>query len=468
MALKPQAVADAIERIVPKELHERLGVHNWQWTKQLLEGGLANARSEVIADAELFTERIQLAIQDSDYRSADRFKRIRATVFDRDLLSYFASKNVLPKYGFPVDVVDLQTKYVPSSEGQRLDLSRDLRIALTEYAPGSELVAGGRIWVGGGLNTRPLRQGSGGAAKAWDQWGYAVCPNCLRFNQLHLSEEPPSTCQQCHGPLDSGFQNLRGVYVKPEFGFVASPEEPKKSGEGRPKRLYSSRIFFADYNQDPTVAERVELIPSQGGSYTATFARGGQLAVVNAGLGGAGFRLCETCGFGEPAPKYGRKVRTAKKAKHKDPRSGRVCGGTLRSLHLGHTFETDVLSIGIRNEAAVGQEARRSLLYALLEGASGALGISRGDLDGVVFGLSPLPEVLIYDNVPGGAGHSKRIGEHFTAVLQAAFERISACECGPETSCYECLRNYSNQPYHATLARRPVLDLLNTLLNVSA
>ena len=462
LASRPDAVAAAIQRIVPKELGAELGVADWGWATALLNGGFAAARREVENDVQLFGERIAEATAAQDYRSAERFKRIQATVLDRDLLSFLAAKSVLPKYGFPVDVVELQTRYVPSADANLLDLSRDLRIALSEYAPGSQLVAGGRVWTGGGLNLRPTRQ-AGGDAKVWDEFAYAVCPVCLRFNQQHLGVAPPPTCAECQSPLSTGFQGLRGVYVKPEFGFVASPDEPKRSGDGRPRRLYSSRVFFADFDSDRDNGGRVDLTPASG-RYHATFARGGRLAVVNPGRGGAGFRLCDRCGHGEPAPFPPRRGRGAKREKHRNPRTGRACDGTLRALHLGHTFETDVLAVGLRAPEAADQGARLSVLYALLEGASEALGISRDDLDGVVFGTGAVPQVMIYDNVPGGAGHARRVGEAFDKVLVAALGRVEWCECGPETSCYECLRNFANQPYHDLLARQPAIDVLRRLV----
>jgi len=105
-----------------------------------------------------------------------------------------------------------------------------------------------------------------------------------------------------------------------------------------------------------------------------------------------------------------------------------------------------------------------SVLYALLEGATEALGISRDDLDGVVFGTGSVPQVMIYDNVPGGAGHARRVAEAFDRVLVAALQRVEGCECGPETSCYECLRNFGNQPYHDLLARQPAINVLRYLV----
>jgi ATP-dependent helicase YprA (DUF1998 family) len=458
---RPAPLATAIGQVVPTPLHAEIGIPNWDWSTELLQGAFAKARAEVDADIALFAERIAEAVANQDFRSADRFSKIRATVLDRDLLGFLASRNVLPKYGFPVDVVELQTRFVPTNEARRLELTRDLRVALSEYAPGSELVAGGRVWTGGGLNLRPGWQ-AGSDAKAWDEYAYAVCQGCMRFNERHLADEPPESCDQCGGSLATGFQSMRGIYVKPEFGFIASPSEPKRSGEGRPKRSYGSRVFFADFSTEGGAGDQVDLSRPDW-PFRVTFARGGRLAVVNPGRAGAGFRLCERCGFGEQAPYFGAK-KSKKQQGHRDPRTGRPCSGMLRNVHLGHTFHTDVLAIGIPLPAAEATAGRLSLLYALLEGSTAALGISRNDLDGVVFGQSPLPQVLIYDNVPGGAGYARRIGEDFDRVLPAALATVSDCECGPETSCYECLRSYSNQPYHDLLSREAALRILEQLM----
>jgi len=47
-----------------------------------------------------------------------------------------ASHTVIPKYGFPVDVVQLSTLH-HSPEAKNIQLERDLRIAISEFAPGS-------------------------------------------------------------------------------------------------------------------------------------------------------------------------------------------------------------------------------------------------------------------------------------------------------------------------------------------
>ncbi|MGD9099900.1 MAG: DUF1998 domain-containing protein, partial [Anaerolineae bacterium] len=110
-----------------------------------------------------------------------------------------------------------------------------------------------------------------------------------------------------------------------------------------------------------------------------------------------------------------------------------------------------------------------SVLYALLEGASETLGIRRDDLDGTLYHYSAgiAPALVLYDNVPGGAGHVRRIANELREICLAAWKRLDQCECGPETSCYECLRNFRNQPYHDLLKRGLARDFLQELLEAA-
>jgi hypothetical protein len=45
---------------------------------------------------------------------------------------------------------------------------------------------------------------------------------------------------------------------------------------------------------------------------------------------------------------------------------------------------------------------------------------------------------------------------------------VARCECGPETSCYECLRNYYNQWCHDQLQRGRARDFLAALMQQNA
>jgi hypothetical protein len=260
---------------------------------------------------------------------------------------------------------------------------------------------------------------------------------------------------------------MSGTYIIPEFGFIAARDKVGRPGEIRPERTYASRAFFAEYApfnaEEPQTFEPVPELSSAGLQIERYVSRFGKLALVNSGRGGRGFRVCQSCGYADSAPAPGMVPASG----HKDPRTGRDCRGTLRLFHLGHEFLTDVLELHFTGVAAnANVQLWRSLVYTLLEGAAQALSIRRDDLDGTLYHYQgQLPALVLFDNVPGGAGHVRRIAEDLPAVFLAAYERVNNECCGPETSCYECLRNYRNQPYHPELRRGLVRDFLGLILS---
>ena len=110
-----------------------------------------------------------------------------------------------------------------------------------------------------------------------------------------------------------------------------------------------------------------------------------------------------------------------------------------------------------------------SFLYAILDGASEALGLRRQDIDGTIYpqGSGQSPAFILYDNVPGGAGHVLRIHDHLKETFQIAYDRLYNCECGIETSCYNCLRNYQNQYFHDILQRGSAIKNLGLIIKVN-
>lgn len=448
----PLTVEESLREAVPSsyDLHSLVGLESWDWL-QTDEGDgmldlLETIEDEVNGEVQDYQDLIDKAIEDENYSRAEAYKKVLRTVRKRRLISFFASRGLLPKYGFPTDVVELRTKHVPTSNSRDVELERDLQIAVGEYAPGSEVVAGGKVWTGGGLQTLPK--------KDWPRYKYAVCQQCNRFYQD--PEEVPDVCESCGEPLRAGLNH--GTYVIPEFGFVANPET-RKTGQSSPDRGYASRVYFDDYERDYPSLEPVEELCSGTVLVSSRYSRFGRLVVVNNGPEGYGFRLCYQCGYGEPAPNP--QGDGAVSSEHENPRTQEPCSGTLYpGYHLGHSFLTDVTEFRVNGaEVAV----NRSLLYALIEGASQALGIQRDDIAGTLYwaGIDEQPSLVIFDSVPGGAGHARRIAEQAQSVFEEALNIVSRPCCGPKTSCYECLRTYRNQSFHDELSRgeaRAALD----------
>lgn len=98
------------------------------------------------------------------------------------------------------------------------------------------------------------------------------------------------------------------------------------------------------------------------------------------------------------------------------------------------------------------------------------LEIERNDVDGTIYiDQAGSRNLILFDTVPGGAGHVKRIldPDVFVAVLQAGLRILENCSCGGEqgdTSCYGCLRNYQNQFVHDVLRRDYAIKALRKIL----
>ena len=92
------------------------------------------------------------------------------------------------------------------------------------------------------------------------------------------------------------------------------------------------------------------------------------------------------------------------------------------------------------------------------------LDVARDDVDGTIHhGALGQSSLVLFDAVPGGAGHVQRLGARLAELIRAASMRVTECECGPETSCYACLRSYANQIWHQELSRESAIRLLEGL-----
>lgn len=444
----PTEVGAAVKRVVPKELAEEIDLDGWGWVDDLMNeseedptvGWMGRAAGEVFSETESLQKLIDEADEEKDRMRADRLDRVKKTLKGKHLIAFLASRNVLPKYGFPVDVVELNLARTGDSMAGKVELSRDLRQAIVDYAPGSFTVAGKKLWQSQGLATR-FDQG-------WPTYGWTLCANCGSF--CHSIEVAPEQCPTCHAELEG----QASQFVMPVFGFVGEASKIPP-GDRKPPRLSSVKYHFGSYRDEVPEMVQVDGLP-KAADVTAAFSRQGLIIAINEGPLGAGFRICEWCGYGEPIG--------AGKAKkeHPDPRRpGKKCGGTFKPLELGHRYLTDVVELAFTGTYPA--EHLRSALYAMLE-ASPTLDIDRADIDGTIrYSTGSRSSLVIFDAVPGGAGYARRLAAELPALLTAARERVEDCECGEETSCYSCLRSYANQYWHEDLTRRGALSILNQL-----
>lgn len=405
------------------------------------ESRLAQAEAEAHSDLTRLEEVKAQASRLEDYQKARWAKERLQTLQREDVLTFLSRKAVIPKYGFPVDVVELDTHRVDTNQESRsVRLERDLAIAISEFAPTSSLVANKKVWMSHGLKTV--------IGKTWDRKYYKLCRKHGYFATWSEGEPEPRDC---------GCRLERRQYVIPRFGFITNERHPSRSPTQRPTKVFSTRPYFIDDPRSkPTYIEEIPGV-------RLTKASPGMMAVICEGRRGEGFYICRECGAGMRVPKK----------EHESPYGDR-CSGQLERLSIGQEFVTDVVRAEFTvPPSAISQPPHQfayALAFALVEGGAQVLDIPPTDLNATVSyrGDAVLPPIIIYDNVPGGAGLVARFEDKrvFRAVLEAARSRLDGrCGCAPDSGCYGCLRSYYNQFAHQWLQRGPAFEYLGEVLD---
>jgi len=406
---------------------------------------------------------------------------------DTLVLDGLISHGLLPKYAFPVDVVSLtipapQSSYDDGEGDTEVDtLQRDLKIAIAEYAPGSEVVRQSQqvtwkyrsVGLHDPFNVNP-------SVSATDT--ILECQNCKAVTLLSTAQEIPSSCSVC---AESALKSRRGIRPK---GFTVdgaaidgarqiyeSSGGIDTGGSATPVRLHVGTSTFSSGNSVKHFSGRL-----------LTDVRAGTLLVTNNGPEGKGFVLCPTCGREvdpEEAAPHRRPVSVPPLyGPKRGPQSGTICPAKApwtNELILVHPFHSEVLLLGVDLPKDLdasfvthsGQSIWNSFGTLIANAATKVLQIDPGELRA---GVRPVrkpddrlhAEVFLYDDVPGGAGYARRLKDNLDAILGLAMELGSAC-VNPlcESGCYRCIFDYRNQGAHSKLDRPYGTDLLRFVVN---
>lgn len=461
-----QSLKNLLKASIPDEMHQKLGISDNTWVEGLIsENGLlstaVNDYRNTLKEMEKMLSRARREHQDVEAsRWSTSIKKLRANpeegTFKQRLIEFLVRSNVLPKYGFPIDTVELITTSSPfTSDGDKsVQLSRDLQLAISEYAPGSEIVADGCLY-----KSRYIRKDSGRSkAGGWDEGFYAVCPNqqCKQYNYMkHTTVPIDRECISCKEIIKKAYWRPT---LEPRKGFYTDQERYSVPMR-RPEKKYRTDDFYIG---DPTSKVLEKYLFEINGQDCLLESTTNDTLVV---IGNTGYYVCPVCGYADEKrlPEEHKNVFGSKC-------SYKVKDNRLRTKQLAHDFKTDVIKITFMENISPSHDTMLSVLYAMLEGVSQTLGIERNDIKGCLYRVSSLQgmtySLVLYDAVAGGAGHVRRLvtqdGVQFAKVLEKAYLIVDTCSC--DTSCYQCLRNYYNQMIHDQLNRQEARDFLSPLI----
>lgn len=447
---RPPELLASLKHTIPQGLQKELGIDNWAWVEELFaeDGYLACAKSQYYATL----EELEKIITDRSKKGQmiDSYVRTKNTYRQKTALDFLARNSIIPRYGFPIDSVNLDIRY-HGIEASQVELSRDLKMAISEFAPSSEVIAAGKLWRSYRINKNPQ--------KSWPTFYYAHCNTCHKTYKYHSDlkqhREELFETTSAH-PLCECGKTLNYIkYIQPIFGFSTGYDKPKKPLGRKNQHYYSTQVYFHNYSEEP-YAGMTEIGKRQ---LNYNYSSKGQLFLVNRGSQ-RGFSVCNVCGYGTDNKE--------EKTHYSAP--GVKCKSTnLYPVALGHEFMTDILELQLPPLYIEGpvEKVALSLLYTIVEGAARALGISKREINGCLnYNHDRWPSIILYDEIPGGVGHVKHIAQNLKKVLEKALESVSGiCGCEENVSCYGCIKNYSNQLHHEKLERGLAKAYLEQFLN---
>jgi hypothetical protein len=455
------------------------------WVRDLIgDGGRLESAVAVYKNTcnEFDKEKDEL-IKTEQYELIEGVKKRKEFFLNQPLISFLVNANVLPKYGFPVDTVELSDRvYSPKNRSrfdQGISLSRDMSQAISEYAPGCKVVADGHMYT-----PRYISQVIRFGQAKFDDGYYCECGTCHTPNFM-VDDSVTAKCSGCGATL-SGVNKIKAI--QPSAGMLTDGKV-EDVPMTKPQKYYHSREYYVGTNYG--ASKKVFVVGSK--KITIISTENDKIMVTTPT--NEPFYVCQKCGFalgkmdsvqkedpknlgnlvfdGKETRRLQSGVATGITCAHITPSGKRCEQSVLERRILVHTFNTDIIQI-LFNGATFDENAQAmpgtsptgiSVLYALLYAICRTLDIEDNDISGCLIhnesGENTNFRLVIYDNVPGGAGQVKRIldndGKNLRAVLESAYDKMQ-CEC--DTSCYKCLRTYENQYYHSILSHKKASDFL--------
>lgn len=427
-------------------------------------------------------EELEDAVPRSVYRA--RLEREMDRLCNEYLLRELAGRTFLPGYGFPTDVVNFNnftsheynrrrraqasgTGKEDNHSSYRGLPSRNLSVAIREYAPGAEVVLDGRVFTSAGVSLHWHRQESGAneSQQLESVWRCDMCGSVGHHGGIVNAITLVCRNSTCGAPIKS--KNI--VRALQPAGFVADFRvEPTNNVQSQKFVPVASPWVFLEAEPTP--------LPNPTLGAMAVDANG-KVFHHSAGLHGQGYALCLICGRAESMLEAGVFPKAlspdgthyAPQPAKEDRRDGQQVpcpgsGSLQQNVRLGVVTPTDVFELLLWNpewEAYIddtpdGRTVALTLAVALRFALADTLGVSPAEI-----GYATRPKRLgekesalvlqLFDTASGGAGFSSAAGSVVMKVLNRMTDQLSCDYC--ETGCNKCLLDTQTRIDHHRMNR---------------
>lgn len=332
--------------------------------------------------------------------------------------------------------------------------SREIKVALSEYAPGQMVVLDERNYVSAGIEWR-------NSLNQRQPWKYIYhCSNCGRYE--YTADPTLTHCPHCGGAYEGILfpdRTVRSYAIEPSrFRTDVNKGINRKEHTDRVYYDIQSILTEVDWNAH-TAGPMCDLVGSEGSE--------GEIVFYNKGEG-AGFNLCLDCGRMEVS----RIERTSTNWNHKSiSERKKDCPNTnpYNNIILSGRFPTSFVSMRFYKDPSGQQfEKDSDLLYSLgallCRALTRTIGVSSDDVDFDVRAEHGYLSLFIYDTQKGGCGYATRMMDPLTCnsvfaeARKMLFSFICHCESNVEGACVHCLIDRNTQRLEGHLSKYKLME----------
>lgn len=394
------------------------------------------------------------------------------------LLRELASRGFLPAHGFPTQVVPLvnttfedmdraKRRRETTSLGENTDASmsdpeypsRDLAVAIREYAPGNAVVVDGRIYESSGVTLNwKIPAGRDDGRTELQSFRYAW--SCAACDIQDTDAVRRTNCPSCGGAVKLV------PYMQPS-GFAVRLDYHTHNDLSQRRFVTTCKPWISTgSNWQPLLS------PAHGRMRSNS---SGMIFHYSRGTSRLGYALCLRCGFaasehnpligGRPGP-LPHAMEAHSRLRGRRDEGERSCPGTQqnairRHLSLGGQLETDVFEVQLSDPETgevLDETLATTLAVALRRALAELVGVEDREIGwdakqtSYEAGMSGF-SIALYDTASGGAGFVTQARDRMPDLLVRARE-ILACPRDCDRACHGCLLTYDTQSAIGHIDRR--------------
>ena len=497
-----KTISEEIEKRFQESVHGEFGpAKQWHQIKPYIQTWLDKPETEQIVNKVLDALRVGTEWSGNSLKALDFCQQMHEYLktkmlhqiteitedpqYTQDALSErLANAGLLPMFGFPTRVRLLYTNWPNSGNPWPPEhglVDRDIDIAISQFAPGSETVKDKAVHTACGVvelypagNHVNSRAGFVPDLGKGNPVPIGLCNHCQAVVPLAPTDAPPeggetptpTNCRVC------GETELRPIDAREPKGFFTDQQPTDFDGafEWNPRATRPTLNFEIQ----PENLEHVE-------NAEVSILEDKEILSINDNGGAGGFD------FQKASVAIGNRPKRPQDGAYTvAPQNDRYVSGLGLSYRIAllSRRRTDILLVGMTKwpkgifaspTEVEGRAAWYSLAFFLQTAAAAALDIDTTELDAGFRATKEnditVGQAFLSDKLENGAGYCRWFGEpdRFQKLLKQARPDTStslaqiwlekAHDYGCDTSCNACLRDFYNLPYHGLLDWRLALDM---------